>query len=72
MCMISYIEVWQNLLVIMMKIVEDCVLILIIWQNGEVCVLMFLEEFNVLEEMVYLLCFLVNVCCLMDLIDSFK
>lgn len=72
MCIISYSEVCQNLLVIMMKVVEDYVLIFIICQNGEVCVLMLFEEYNLLEEMVYLLCFFVNVWRLMDLIDSLK
>lgn len=72
MCIISYSEVCQNLLVIMMKVVEDYVSIFIICQNGEVCVLMLFEEYNLLEETVYLLCFFVNVWRLMDLIDSLK
>lgn len=33
---------------------------------------MLFEEYNLLEEMVYLLCFFVNVWRLMDLIDSLK
>lgn len=72
MRIISYSEARQNLSVIMMKVVEDYVSIFIIRQNGEVCVLMLFEEYNSLEETVYLLRFFVNVRRLMDLIDSLK
>lgn len=52
---ISYSEARQNLSETMMTAVEERAPVLITRQNGEACVLMSLEEYNALEETVYLL-----------------
>lgn len=69
---ISYNEAHQNLSATMMKAVEDHAPISISHQSGVTCVLMSLEEYNSLEEMVYLLRSLVETKNLMDSIENLK
>jgi len=52
---ISYSEARQNLSETMMRTVEERTPVLITRQNGDACVLMSLEEYNALEETLYLL-----------------
>jgi len=52
---ISYSEARQKLSETMMQAVEERSPIIITRQNGDDCVLMSLEEYNALEETVYLL-----------------